>query len=137
MSYFKWKLPLKKYGMVPDHSFFKEMSSCSIGLVPDKFYEQVEEGSIVLKKSERFRFHEDGVIVDDELVPTKSDLVIFATGFRGDKKLEDIFVSEKLRKSLAGPSFTISLYRYSLCLQFLFSCFTDFPGIKFSIKENL
>lgn len=97
--------------MVPDHGFFKEMSTCSAVLLPEKFYDRVEEGSIILRRSRRFRFHEEGVIVDDEVKPIESDLVIMATGFRGDQKLKSIFTSDDFRNKLMGPSSTIALYR--------------------------
>ncbi|CAA6663274.1 unnamed protein product [Spirodela intermedia] len=109
-SYHQWKLPLRKYDMIPDHGFFQEISTCSLGLLPEKFYDRVEEGSIILRKLQRFRFHEKGVIVDGEVKPIESDVVIMATGFRGDQKLKNIFTSDDFRNKLMGPSSTIALY---------------------------
>lgn len=97
--------------MVPEHDFFQEVSRCSLGLLPERFYDRVEEGSIILRKSRRFRFHEKGVIVDDEPKPIESDLVILATGFRGEQKLKSIFTSDDFQNKLMGPSSTIALYR--------------------------
>ncbi|CAA7399724.1 unnamed protein product [Spirodela intermedia] len=113
-SYCMWKFPMRKHGMVPDHDFFQEMTTCSAALLSEKFYDRVEEGSIFLRKSQRFRFHEEGVIVDDEDKPIESDLVILATEFRGDQKLKNIFTSDDFRDKLMGPSSTIALYRVTI-----------------------
>lgn len=112
-SHIRWKLGLKKFGMVPNHSFDKEINSCLISTVPEKFYEKVEEGSIVLKKAPRFWFCKEGIVIDGkESWPLKSDLVILATGFGGDKKLRDIFVSPTFQNLIAGsPNATVPLYR--------------------------
>ncbi|XVF00777.1 hypothetical protein REPUB_Repub04eG0030600 [Reevesia pubescens] len=111
-SYIKWKLPLAKFGMVPEHSFHQEISSCLISTVPEKFYDKVEEGSILLKKTQNISFCEAGVMVDGQDSPLKSDLVILATGFRGDKKLRDIFVSTTFQDCIAGsPGAKVPLYR--------------------------
>ncbi|XP_071722272.1 probable flavin-containing monooxygenase 1, partial [Rutidosis leptorrhynchoides] len=47
----KRKIPMAKYGMVPKHSFLDELFTCSAGVLPEKFYDRVDEGSIKLKKS--------------------------------------------------------------------------------------
>ncbi|GAV60112.1 LOW QUALITY PROTEIN: FMO-like domain-containing protein, partial [Cephalotus follicularis] len=87
----KMKLPLRKYGMVPNHSFHQEINACLISTVPKNFYDKVEEGSIKLKKSLCFSFCKEGVMVEGDDAPLETDLVILATGFRGDK-LKDILV---------------------------------------------
>ncbi|KAJ8765023.1 hypothetical protein K2173_010496 [Erythroxylum novogranatense] len=111
-SYIKWKLPLAKFGMVPNHSFLQEISSCLISLLPEKFYDRVEEGSIILKKTQSIAFCEDGIFVDGESIPIKTDLVILATGFRGDRKLKHIFGSTTFQDLIAGsPQERVSLYR--------------------------
>ncbi|KAI9181821.1 hypothetical protein LWI28_018988 [Acer negundo] len=100
--------------MVPKHSFLEEISSCLIVTVPEKFYDKVEEGSTILKKSQSFCFCEEGILVDGETTPLKTDLVILATGFRGDKKLKDIFVSQTFQDYIAGSpsvSETLPFYR--------------------------
>ncbi|KAE9603452.1 hypothetical protein Lal_00008230 [Lupinus albus] len=112
-SHIKRKLRLEKFGMVPDHRFHEDISSCTLALVAEKFYENVEEGSIILKKGGRFWFNKEGILVDgEEDCPLKTDVVILATGFRGDKKLRDIFVSSKFQNLIAGSSNqTVPLYR--------------------------
>ncbi|WRX15035.1 Flavin monooxygenase-like - like 10, partial [Theobroma cacao] len=112
-SYIKWKLPLAKFGMVPKHSFHKEFSSCLTSTVPKNFYDRVEEGSILPKKTQNISFCEEGIMVDDEDSPLKTDLVILATGFRGDKKLRDIFASPTFQDCMAGsPEARVPLYIY-------------------------
>ncbi|KAL5788983.1 hypothetical protein ACOSP7_005932 [Xanthoceras sorbifolium] len=115
-SYINKKHQLAKYGMVPKYSFLQEINSCTPAIVPKKFYDKVEEGIIILTKSQSFSFCEEGILVDggEEAIttPLKTDLVILATGFRGDKKLKDIFVSQTFQDFMAGsPSETLPLYR--------------------------
>ncbi|XP_028768137.1 probable flavin-containing monooxygenase 1 [Neltuma alba] len=106
------KLGLRKFGMVPRHSFHQEINSCLISSVPEKFYEKVEEGSIVLKKAPGFSFCEEGILIDGEATHLKTDLVILATGFSGDKKLKDIFASPTFQDLIGGsPNATVPLYR--------------------------
>ncbi|KAG8367500.1 hypothetical protein BUALT_Bualt16G0078400 [Buddleja alternifolia] len=102
-SYLRWKLPLKKYNMVPKHSFVQVISSCQSFLLPENFYDKVEEGSIVLKKSQSFRFCKEGLILDgDDDHPLKADIVIFATGYRGDQKLKNLFASPNFQNCIVG-----------------------------------
>ncbi|KAL0912681.1 hypothetical protein M5K25_018671 [Dendrobium thyrsiflorum] len=111
-SYFKKIVPMNKYGMVPEHSFFQALSSCLVCVLPENFYKKVEEGSILLKSSKNFEFCKNGIIVEGETSPINTDLVIFATGFKGDQKLRDIFVSSHFQKIVVGSSdHTVPLYR--------------------------
>lgn len=99
--------------MVPEYNFGHAMSSCQIARLPEGFYNRVEEGSIVLKKSESFTFCQEGVVLNGGNESIQSDLVIFATGFRGEQKLRNMFVSPWLQKLLAGSSNTTTpLYRF-------------------------
>ncbi|GAV73907.1 FMO-like domain-containing protein [Cephalotus follicularis] len=114
-SYLRWKLPLKKYGMIPKCSFFQNLSSCQIAMLPDKFYDQVEEGSIILKKSQSFSFCKEGLIINGEAQPLEADTVIFATGYKGDEKLKNIFQSPFFQRCIMGsPSTAVPLYRQIL-----------------------
>ncbi|XP_074563377.1 putative flavin-containing monooxygenase 1 [Curcuma longa] len=110
--HFTRNMPLmKKHGMVPDHSFFQGYSSCVIGMLPEKFYERVEEGIITLKRPTTFAFCKDGLVIDKGEV-VHSDLVIFATGFKGDQKLRNIFVSKWFQQIVAGSATPMApLYR--------------------------
>ncbi|XP_073102560.1 probable flavin-containing monooxygenase 1 [Elaeis guineensis] len=111
-SYYRWAIPMKRYGMVPEHSFFQAITSCLLAVLPEKFYDRVEEGSIVLKPSKSFSFCKNGVIIEGEAAPIKTDILIFATGFKGDQKLRDIFSSPFFQRIVAGSSTTtIPLYR--------------------------
>ncbi|KAK7304736.1 hypothetical protein VNO77_42623 [Canavalia gladiata] len=109
----KWKLPLKKYGLVPNHSFLQDISSCQTGVFPDNFLDKLKEGSILMKKSQSFRFCEEGVMIDGEAKTLKTDLVILATGYRGDKKLKCIFRSPVFQNHIigSGSTSTVPLYR--------------------------
>ncbi|OMO79976.1 Flavin monooxygenase FMO [Corchorus capsularis] len=112
----KRKLRLEKHGMVPEHSFLHEISSCLISTVPENFYDKAEEGKIKLKKAPSFSFCQNGVLVEGETTPIEADLVILATGFQSEKKLRDIFVSQTFQKHIAGsPDAAIPLYRE--CIQ--------------------
>ncbi|KAG6421166.1 hypothetical protein SASPL_117715 [Salvia splendens] len=110
-SYIRWKLPLKKYGMVPKERFLDEIAACQIYMLPETFYDKVENGSIVLQKSQNLTFCKDGLIIDND-DHIKADVVIFATGYKGDEKLANIFKSPIFRNHIAGSrDSTIPLYR--------------------------
>ncbi|OVA11979.1 Flavin monooxygenase-like [Macleaya cordata] len=111
-SYLKSKFPLKKYNMIPKHSFLQEISSCLISTVPEKFYDRVEEGSIILKKSKSFSFCKEGLIIEDAEAPLETDMVILGTGYKGDEKLKNIFKSPTFQNYIMGSSTsTVPLYR--------------------------
>ncbi|XP_059647391.1 probable flavin-containing monooxygenase 1 [Cornus florida] len=111
-SYIRSKLRLAKFGMVPKHSFLKEVSSCLVSTVPEDFYDRVEKGSIKLKKAPSFSFCEKGLLIDGEAEPLETDMVILATGFKSVQKLKDIFVSPTFQEILAGSTNTsMPLYR--------------------------
>ncbi|EXC31566.1 putative flavin-containing monooxygenase 1 [Morus notabilis] len=111
-SHIKHKHQLAKYGMVPEHSFLQDINACLISTVPAKFYDRVEEGSLVLKKSPSFGFCKEGILIEGEDTPWKTDLVILATGFKGDKKLKDMFVSPTFQDYIVGPpNAAVPLYR--------------------------
>ena len=111
-SHIKKKLSLEKFGMVPKHSFLNQINSCLVSTVPEEFYERVEKGSIQLKKAPKFSFCKEGILVDGENTPLETDLVILATGYKGDEKLKNIFVSPTFRDSIVGsPTASLPLYR--------------------------
>lgn len=105
---------LEKFGMVPEHSFIQQMNSCLVSTVPEGFYDEALKGSILLKRSRSWSFCKEGVALDDSPSepPMKSDLVILATGFKGDEKLKHIFASPMFQHHIMGSSDTIvPLYR--------------------------
>ncbi|KAF8377713.1 hypothetical protein HHK36_031097 [Tetracentron sinense] len=111
-SFLKWKYPLKKYKMIPEHGFFQQIFSCMFTILPANFYNRVKEGSLILKKSQGFSFWRKGLIVDGEATPLETDIVIFATGYRGDEKLRNIFSSTTFQNCIMGlPNLTVPFYR--------------------------
>lgn len=117
-----YSIPMRKHDMVPDHSLFQALAAATIAITPKDHYKRLDEGSIVLKKSKTFSFCKDGVVVVEgepsssaaAAAPTvvKSDVVIFATGFKGDDKIRDMFTSEYFRGVAVGSaSTTVPLYR--------------------------
>jgi dimethylaniline monooxygenase (N-oxide forming) len=91
-------------------------------VLPANFYDKVKEGSLILKKSHNFSFCKNGVTVDGEATPVATDIVIFATGYKSDEKLKNIFASTYFQKCIFGSS--APLYRYLVSIIYLrFSCF--------------
>ncbi|ONM27700.1 putative flavin-containing monooxygenase 1 [Zea mays] len=118
-----YSIPMRKHDMVPDHSLFQALAAATIAITPKDHYKRLDEGSIVLKKSKTFSFCKDGVVVVEgepsssasapaAAAVVKSDVVIFATGFKGDDKIRDMFTSEYFRGVAVGSaSTTVPLYR--------------------------
>jgi len=106
-SHIRWKLRLKKYGMVPEHSFFKDVTSSLIAVVPEAFYNKVEEGNIILKKSKTFGFCKRGLILDGEAAPIETDVVILATGFKGNASIQEFHSLELLGILRVWPTCTL------------------------------
>ncbi|KAK9057884.1 hypothetical protein SSX86_022723 [Deinandra increscens subsp. villosa] len=111
----KMTLPLSKYNMVPQHSLSKDFSS---GLVlympdPDNFFEDVEKGSIKLKKSQRFEFYEKGISIGDDNTQIEADIVIYATGFNGVEKLAHMFESKTFHHHITDSA-RVPLYREAI-----------------------
>ncbi|CAK7346036.1 unnamed protein product [Dovyalis caffra] len=102
--YLKWNQPLKKYNMVPEHGFLKQISSCMFTVLPANFYDKVNEGSLILKKSQSFNFCKNGLVIDSEETPVATDIVIFATGYKSDEKLKNIFKSGYFQKCITESS---------------------------------
>ncbi|KAJ1440084.1 Flavin monooxygenase FMO [Sesbania bispinosa] len=100
----KWRLPLKKYGLVPKHSFLEDISSCQIAILPENYFDKIKEGSILIKKSQSISFCREGLIIDGEAKPLETDLVILATGYKGDQKLKNIFKSPIFQNYINGSA---------------------------------
>ncbi|KAK8943189.1 putative flavin-containing monooxygenase 1 [Platanthera zijinensis] len=110
-SYLLKTIPMKKYEMVPKQRFFEDVFGGQISLFPENFYEKVEEGSIILKPSKTFEFYKDGILAEGETTPMETDLVIYATGFKGDQKIRNIFFSPWFQEIVGGTDTPIPLYR--------------------------
>ena len=113
---------MKKYGMIPSQSFLQDISSCAVGMLPENFYQKVGEGSIIIRKSQSFSFCKQGLLIEGETQPLETDIVILATGYRGDKKLKDIFKSPIFQKQIVNgsPTSIVPLYRL-FTVQFLYT----------------
>uniref|UniRef100_A0ACD5YG96 Uncharacterized protein n=1 Tax=Avena sativa TaxID=4498 RepID=A0ACD5YG96_AVESA len=131
-SYYMWAVPMRKHGMVPKHSFFQAMSSWLVAQTPNKFFDKVEQGSIILKNAKQMSFCKEGVIVQGESVPIKSNVVIFATGYKGDQKIKELFTSPLFRDIVVGTPSTAAPH-YRLCVhpripQLAIVGYSDSPG---------
>ncbi|PON90452.1 Dimethylaniline monooxygenase, N-oxide-forming [Trema orientale] len=104
-SFLRFLYPLKKYNTVPSHGFVQQIFSCMSAVTPPNFYDKVREGSLILKKSHNFSFCKNGLVIDkEEATPLATDIVIFATGYKTDEKLKNIFSSVYFRKCIIGSS---------------------------------
>ncbi|WCJ29935.1 Dimethylaniline monooxygenase [N-oxide-forming] 1 [Euphorbia peplus] len=113
-NYVRWQSPVKKHGMLPKSSFHDDLAACQIAMLPEIFYDKVEEGSIIIKNSQSFRFYKEGLIIDGENQQyLETDLVIFATGFKGDEKLKNMFSSSVFKDWIKATS-PVLLYRQIL-----------------------
>ncbi|KAI3465439.1 hypothetical protein Pfo_022102 [Paulownia fortunei] len=102
--YLKWTYPLKKYDMVPDHTFLRQICSCMFMVLPEHFYDRVKEGSLILQKSRALGFCKNGLILDNVAAHLDTDIIIFATGYKSDEKLSNIFTSIDFKKCITGSS---------------------------------
>ncbi|KAL0356515.1 UNVERIFIED_CONTAM: putative flavin-containing monooxygenase 2 [Sesamum calycinum] len=78
--------------------------------VPEGFFDRVEDGSIIMKKAERFSFCSEGILIEGETEPLKIDLLVLATGFKGVHKLKATFTSPTFR-DLMDKDTRLPLYR--------------------------
>ncbi|KAJ4846943.1 hypothetical protein Tsubulata_011504 [Turnera subulata] len=114
-AYLRWNYPLKKYGMLPKTSFIQHLAQCQMAALPNKFYDRVEEGSIIIKNSPSFSFYETGLTTEGDNQRVDTDIVILATGFKTDEKLKNIFESPVFQEWILGsPTSAIPLYRQIL-----------------------
>lgn len=77
--------------------------------LPSNFYDRVKEGSLLLRKFKRLNFCQNGLLIDGEMTPLATDIVIFATGYRSDEKLKNIFKSAYFQEHITEPA---PFYRY-------------------------
>ncbi|KAL6652035.1 hypothetical protein ACP70R_010960 [Stipagrostis hirtigluma subsp. patula] len=110
-AYYKIQIPMmEKHGMVPEESFSASIAACRLGVLPDGFYDRVEDGSIVIRRARSsWGFCADGLVLDGTGERVAADVVVLATGYRGDDKLRAMFVSPRLGEMVAGGA--APLYR--------------------------
>ncbi|KAF7849016.1 hypothetical protein BT93_L1339 [Corymbia citriodora subsp. variegata] len=111
-SYLVWKLPLKKYGLKPDHPFEEDYASCQMAIMPKNFFSEADKGRITFKRPNKWWFCEGGVEFDDGN-RLEADVVIFATGYDGKKKLKSI-MPELFRSLMDFPFGIMPLYRATI-----------------------
>ncbi|KAK9057856.1 hypothetical protein SSX86_022695 [Deinandra increscens subsp. villosa] len=111
-AHVKRKLPLAKFNAVPERSFAKDLRSCLIAALPEDFFNRLETGSIILKKSPSFSFYNDGILIHGQTKPIEADIVILATGFKGTQKLKNVFTSQHFSELIAPSTDSrVPLYR--------------------------
>lgn len=110
--YLKWIYPLKEHDMIPDHSFLKQIYSCMFMILPENFYDRVKEKSLILRKSRVLGLYKRGLVLvrDNVVTRLKTDIIIFATGYKSDEKIANLFSSIKFKKCIMGSS--TPFYRY-------------------------
>ncbi|CAN6722067.1 unnamed protein product [Malus baccata var. baccata] len=108
-SYLKWKLPLVKYGLKPDHPFLEDYASCQMAILPVNFFAEADKGKILFKKSPKWWFWSGGIEFEDN-TKLEADVVLLATGYEGKQKLQSI-LPEPFRSLMVDSSGTMPLYR--------------------------
>ncbi|KAK9102393.1 hypothetical protein Sjap_019647 [Stephania japonica] len=108
-SYLVWKLPLKKYGLKPDHPFEEDYASCQMAILPDNFFKEADKGRILFKRASQWWFWSGGVQLEDN-TKLDADVVLLATGYDGKKKLKAL-LPEPFFDLLQNSSGIIPLYR--------------------------
>ncbi|XP_068657880.1 probable flavin-containing monooxygenase 1 [Aristolochia californica] len=112
-SYLVWKLPLKKYGLVPDHPFEEDYASCQMAILPENFFSEAEQGRILFEKSQKkWWFYDGGIVLEDD-TRVEADVVMLATGFDGKSKLKSILPAP-FRDLIENSSGVIPLYRSTI-----------------------
>ncbi|KAF8723705.1 hypothetical protein HU200_021669 [Digitaria exilis] len=97
-AYFKRSIPMNEHGMVPDCGLGQASLGWRLGILPERFYDMVDDGSIELKKCGSVAFSADGLVLDDgdgerATVAIAAVVVILCTGFDIDRPLRDVFSS--------------------------------------------
>eukprot|EP00850_Spirogloea_muscicola_P004918 SM000022S07132 [mRNA] locus=s22:171569:175215:+ [translate_table: standard] len=107
--YLLYNFPLRKYGLVPEHSFFQDLSACILPQLPDSFFALIEQGSIQLQQSTQWHFTRKGVVLMGEK-EIEADVVLLCTGYDGASKLKSVLPCE-YRDCLSTPGECLYLYR--------------------------
>ncbi|KAJ3673656.1 hypothetical protein LUZ60_005648 [Juncus effusus] len=108
-SYLSWKLPLDKYGLKPNHPFHEDYASCQMAILPENFFKEADAGRIQFEKSGKWWFWEKGVVLEDG-TKIEADIVLYATGFEGKKKLTSV-LPQPFRGLIENKTGMMPLYR--------------------------
>ncbi|KAH7519336.1 hypothetical protein FEM48_Zijuj08G0025400 [Ziziphus jujuba var. spinosa] len=108
-TYLLWKQPLEKYGLKPDHPFEEDYASCQMAIMPDNFFPEADKRKIVFKRASKWWFWQRGIEFDDK-TKIEADIVVFATGYDGKKKIKAI-LPEPFCSLMEFPSGIMPLYR--------------------------
>lgn len=102
---------MEKYGLKPEHPFEEDYASCQMAIIPDDFFTEADKGKIVFKRaSSKWWFYKGGIEFDDN-TKIEADIVVFATGYDGKKKLKAI-LPEPFKSLMEYSSGIMPLYRY-------------------------
>ncbi|KAL5559577.1 hypothetical protein UlMin_035788 [Ulmus minor] len=88
-SYLLWKQPLVKYGLKPDHPFVEDYASCQMAILPENFFAEADKGKIQFKRASKWWFWNGGIEFEDN-TKLEADIVLLATGYDGNKKLQSL-----------------------------------------------
>ncbi|GMI97879.1 flavin-dependent monooxygenase 1 [Hibiscus trionum] len=108
-SYLVWKLPLKKYGLKPDHPFEEDYASCQMAILPENFFSEADKGKIMFKKTPKWWFWNKGLEFEDN-TKVEADVVLLATGFDGKKKVQEL-LPQPFSSLVSDSSGIMPLYR--------------------------
>ncbi|OEL29495.1 putative flavin-containing monooxygenase 1 [Dichanthelium oligosanthes] len=121
-AYYKRSIPMREHGMVPDCGFGQASLGWRLGILPEGFYDRVDEGSVELRRCSSVGFCPDGLVLDggddgERERVVGADVVILSTGFDIDRPLRDVFTSPWFSEMIvaAGSSSddgVLPLYRH-------------------------
>ncbi|MDF2190379.1 NAD(P)-binding domain-containing protein [Paraflavitalea sp. CAU 1676] len=101
----KWQFKLKACDMVPQHRI-EDQISCSLGVAPEGFYEQVQKGNIKAHRTEIERIEGKQVRLKNGATIT-ADLLVCGTGFTQELP----FLEESYRKLIMSSNGRFRLFR--------------------------
>ncbi|GJV42248.1 probable flavin-containing monooxygenase 1 [Tanacetum coccineum] len=101
-----WGIPMTKFYFTR----FSELLVHKPGEDSENFFDELEKGSIKLKKSKNYSFYDQGILIDEDNTKIEADVVIFATGFKGEEKLKSIFESSTFGQFITDSP-RVPLYR--------------------------
>lgn len=90
----------------------EDYASCQMATLPENFFAEADKGKIMFKRASRWWFWEGGVEFEDN-TKLNADVVVFATGYDGKKKLKAI-LPDPFRSLMEFPSGMMPLYRATI-----------------------